>query len=366
MKITLHGLRTPASPITIDFKRPMHILLGANDTGKTSILKTLALLANQLDHLTATPHNSPTWTDLVDRELHIRCEIPENKISPEADITFIFRHKDNQFQLRWAVYTFKSGKILFTAKLDLDGKQHVTIDGQPIPLHIIPFDGFLPSWLEAISSQITIPPIQQEIFKWIVLSHRLFSKTFSRITWVNPSSNFAFTPPTKTRDQHSLNRWCKKYGNFEAIFHKNQISIQRTNEPSQPLFMFGQGFIHFALVTMACWQWSKRQSVNMGTLILENPELGTHATLQRKLADMFADMIKHATKRSSTFRCPVILLETHSQTIIKSLGQAVRFEKMPPNVDISILFNKHIQSSAYAYDGFLVHWPYGFFEPYEE
>lgn len=102
---------------------------------------------------------------------------------------------------------------------------------------------------------------------------------------------------------------------------------------------------------------------------IEQPELHLHPKMQANLTDIFVKISEAAKKEKIDYR---IVLETHSETIINQLGKAVEKGKIARD-DIAIyIFEKiglsgetRVVQSGFDEDGFLVNWPYGFFDSEE-
>ena len=101
-------------------------------------------------------------------------------------------------------------------------------------------------------------------------------------------------------------------------------------------------------------------------IAIEQPELHLHPAVQARLAKAFIACINLARKN----KCDIqLLLETHSETIVNYFGRAIARGLLKPDDVSVILFEKgvdqsvtKVRNSGYDEDGYLVNWPYGFFE----
>ena len=101
-------------------------------------------------------------------------------------------------------------------------------------------------------------------------------------------------------------------------------------------------------------------------IAIEQPELHLHPAVQARLAKAFIACITLARKN----KCDIqLLLETHSETIVNYFGRAIARGLLKPDDVSVILFEKgvdqsvtKVRNSGYDEDGYLVNWPYGFFE----
>lgn len=109
---------------------------------------------------------------------------------------------------------------------------------------------------------------------------------------------------------------------------------------------------------------SFRRNIPM-TFAIEQPELHLHPRLQAKLADIFASFIS-TPKRNVQ---PLIILETHSETLVNRFGHLIVTGKLDHNDVNVVIFEKEptelvtkVYESGYDKDGYLTNWPIGFFD----
>lgn len=102
-------------------------------------------------------------------------------------------------------------------------------------------------------------------------------------------------------------------------------------------------------------------------IVIEQPELHLHPRFQAKLVDAFVKVIQISKSGKSNLK---LIIETHSETIINQIGHQISKSQISKD-DVSVtLFEKKspdhpssIKLSSFNDDGFLVDWPWGFFEP---
>lgn len=181
--------------------------------------------------------------------------------------------------------------------------------------------------------------------------------------------------------------WTKKYLGFEASARHNKGQIDLTIRESgsdKDYNLIDVGFGFSQILPVAAQLWAMTENVSrkkkyeylsnneLGMripklLAIEQPELHLHPCYQAKIADSLVATIEMAKAQQNDVR---ILVETHSESIINRLGQLVQ-QKQISNDDISIiLFSKNspdeatkITTSTFDDNGYLLSWPYGFFEP---
>ena len=98
---------------------------------------------------------------------------------------------------------------------------------------------------------------------------------------------------------------------------------------------------------------------------IEQPELHLHPEYQSRLARMFASAVDTAKKNHVNL---TIIFETHSQTMVDTLGDCIDDELIEKDDINIVLFEKNIESnstkikfSQFDDDGYLENWPVGFF-----
>ena len=101
-------------------------------------------------------------------------------------------------------------------------------------------------------------------------------------------------------------------------------------------------------------------------IAIEQPELHLHPAVQAKLAKAFIACIDLARKNRFELQ---LLIETHSETIVNYFGRAIARGMLKPEDVSVIMFEKNVvenvtavKNSSYDRDGFLLNWPYGFFD----
>ncbi len=98
-------------------------------------------------------------------------------------------------------------------------------------------------------------------------------------------------------------------------------------------------------------------------ITIEQPELHLHPEFQAKFAKSLIKFIKFSEKESNV----KFIIETHSDTIINTLGHAIVEDKLLSDHVNVYIFDKNengdtsINRSYFDMDGNLINWPFGFF-----
>ncbi|WP_027450989.1 AAA family ATPase [Xylanibacter brevis] len=105
---------------------------------------------------------------------------------------------------------------------------------------------------------------------------------------------------------------------------------------------------------------------NTSIILIEQPELHLHPRFQRKFANLLTKCVKQIAGNKQDIR---IIIETHSQDILNSVGLSVAYGDFDASLVNIYMFNaqnenmkNYIEKASYTKEGFLVNWPIGFFE----
>ncbi|WP_342603832.1 AAA family ATPase [Peribacillus sp. FSL E2-0159] len=187
------------------------------------------------------------------------------------------------------------------------------------------------------------------------------------------------------QEKYEYNIWL--LGNFGFQITSNfegghsSISIKYNNGQEVNLADTGFGYSQILPITIVLWQISKKQEKEENSLymflnpkykffniVIEQPELHLHPSLQAKLIDTFAKIIVLCKAREIDVK---IIIETHSETMINRVGYLIAkkiesFNKDLVNVVIfenDEVFDTKLETTGYSEKGYLIKWPLGFFEP---
>ena len=156
------------------------------------------------------------------------------------------------------------------------------------------------------------------------------------------------------------------------------LSLQYENSASKyNITDMGFGFSQILPIITQLWystntRSSKRylyQQKSNSYMVIEQPELHLHPRFQAKMVDVFAKAIK-MTKNSKSGVQLKLIIETHSETIINQIGHRISTNSLSKDDVTVVIFDKkspdtptEIKISEFDDKGYLVNWPWGFFEP---
>lgn len=125
----------------------------------------------------------------------------------------------------------------------------------------------------------------------------------------------------------------------------------------------GFGYSQIAPIITSLWYEIHRNPKQSSHLIfvIEQPELHLHPGYQAKFIDLVSKL--HAFSKSKGFDIRFII-ETHSETIVNSLGKNISQNIINENDASILIFDKDVRRSYFNESGYLVDWPIGFFEAY--
>lgn len=117
------------------------------------------------------------------------------------------------------------------------------------------------------------------------------------------------------------------------------------------------------------YRYSNQYILNNVTLI-EQPELHLHPAMQAIVADALVDFMNFVPLLDQHELRDILIVETHSQTIINRIGRRIRENTLSPD-DVNVLLfqrdslnaDSEIRIAQFNEKGQLTNWPFGFFDP---
>ncbi|MCU8012299.1 AAA family ATPase [Shewanella sp. SM74] len=157
--------------------------------------------------------------------------------------------------------------------------------------------------------------------------------------------------------------WVEELGLHYALKIKTENDTKEYN-----INDMGFGFSQILPIVASIWHEKIKDNVRTRDIekqrifVIEQPELHLHPEYQSRLARMFCKVVSTAAKSGIK-----IIFETHSKTMIDTIGDCIE-EKTISNEDVNIvLFDKkddcftNVSFSEFDKDGYLLKWPIGFF-----
>ncbi|QTR54558.1 AAA family ATPase [Thiothrix unzii] len=194
-----------------------------------------------------------------------------------------------------------------------------------------------------------------------------------QIDEIDPSgSNLAVLLKSLTEyEKKSFSRWTKEnFGFFvwvESVGLHYSIKIEsETDNQEYNINDMGFGYSQVLPIIASLWLeiFKRNKKGKYIIFVIEQPELHLHPEYQAKLSILFSRIVTIAKDKGLGLR---IIFETHSKTMVDTLGDCIE-DKIIEKDDVNIvLFQKEsnqgtvISFSDFDEQGYLNHWPVGFF-----
>jgi hypothetical protein len=181
-----------------------------------------------------------------------------------------------------------------------------------------------------------------------------------------------------TRDRERFTKWMLTHFGFapQTHFEGGHISIRIIESGGRDTYNLadmGFGFSQILPIVTQLWVLAHQRSLMQRrnpqvpiTFAIEQPELHLHPQLQARFADALVSTISASKELRLDLR---LLVETHSETIINKLGHHVAKKTINPEAIGVVLFEKPspersttVSLGEYDSSGFLINWPFGFFD----
>ncbi|QXZ11035.1 DUF3696 domain-containing protein [Comamonas sp. Y33R10-2] len=189
----------------------------------------------------------------------------------------------------------------------------------------------------------------------------------------NGSNLAMFLYSKKPAEIESINNWLEESVGFKIAIspYQGHVSIHIHDETYQEKINIadtGFGISQILPILIEIWQLThnkiRRPSIfsKSTIVVIEQPELHLHPRMQYKVGVLFCKAIRLAKLNDIDLK---LILETHSKEIVDSIGKSIEDETIDHNeVGIYIVDKKqnpNVIKSKFDSDGYLVNWPYGFF-----
>ncbi|MBL3518894.1 AAA family ATPase [Arcobacter lanthieri] len=173
--------------------------------------------------------------------------------------------------------------------------------------------------------------------------------------------------------------WTKKNFDFFVTISKlgghYSIKVSLVDGIEINLSDMGFGYSQILPVLTQLWYSSTKYDINrrigannyQKIIVIEQPELHLHPEFQGRFTNMLAQVLKYSKNNDIDLR---IIIETHSDVIINTLGDLIIKEEINHEQINIIIFDKkseeqptNVKIANYDVEGNLINWPLGFFQP---
>lgn len=369
-KFRLQNYRCFADTGNIEIK-PLNLLVGANSSGKSSILKFFPLLKQSVG--VRSFEGVFNWyandVDFKDFKNTVR----ENEKVITIDLEFrndlrvsfdIVSDKDfyDKFQ---SVSLFEGGNLIY--KYDAN-KLKKASKKSFLPYFYFHDKGSVEDKMETLDSLISffanninyIKPIRPYFNRY----YRLHNINIKDIE--SDGSNlpmFLYNLSEKTF--RSYNSFLNSNFGFKVSLRKSEGNIEILISENNSLFRnavdMGFGYTEFLPLLTTIWRDCSMPSFYNFFIAIEQPEVHLHPKFQSKFAKLLCKII-------DSYPNIRFLIETHSETILNTLGREIDYKRANPD-DINVLLvEKHedgistVKSTGYDNDGYLKDWPVNFLD----
>lgn len=357
--------------------KPLTLLVGPNNTGKSSILRFLPLLRQSVD----SPGRGPLlWSkeggldfggiaDVAKRgssgTVGVSIRVTEQSFRRNTEISMQIGHsltaplKDMTFKMHPdTIITYNMfSSILFQGnfipKVSLE-KPHTAI---------LPIMQLLSLQMQDWSSRVAyLGPARENPSRY----YRLWDDKGQRL---DPSGkNLPLVLNALSEDQRAqFNELLQSRMGYQLRLHVNGPHIEvllRNSEGEYNLTDLGFGFSQVLPVYLQAFlgmQSEPTAEPAISVFAVEQPELHLHPRHQAQLAELFGGLTQDLNGKAP-FPC---FVETHSEALIDRMGELI-YEKKVRQEDVQVLiFEKSgvdctVRRTTYDTEGVLIDWPPGF------
>jgi predicted ATPase len=177
-------------------------------------------------------------------------------------------------------------------------------------------------------------------------------------------------------ERAKFKRWTSENLSFDVFTRKQgehiELKLIETGSKSEyNLADTGFGFSQVLPIAAQLWSIIERFKIPESHIpilfSIEQPELHLHPNYQARVADMMIAAVNKARESKLDAR---LIIETHSETIVNRIGNQISSGKIAKDDVNVVLFEKAypdqetiVRTSYFDENGYLVNWPYGFFDP---
>ncbi len=366
VKFRLKNFRSFADTGDIEIK-PINFLVGANSSGKSSILKFFPLLKQSVRRNMDGVFN--WWGDDVDFK-DFNNTVRQNETEMKIDLEFS-EGKKVSFEIIGIKEYFDMYKSisLIDAKETYQAKKKEMSDTSK--RYFFPFmnnklmqkfDNLIGIFSQSICY---IKPIRANIDRYYRFRNDITNEIAS------DGSNlpmFLYSLPPKYFKLY--NKFLNDNFGFEIDLRTSggtiEILISEKDSISRNAVDVGYGYTELLPILTAIWNLLSPRIVRIGQysfgplIAIEQPEVHLHPKFQAKFAKMLCKVIKNYPNVR-------FFIETHSETILNSIGSEIDYARANAD-DINVLLIEKqngistVKSTGYDNDGYLKDWPTNFLD----
>ncbi len=179
-------------------------------------------------------------------------------------------------------------------------------------------------------------------------------------------------------DLANLNTWLSDIFQFKIKVHSIgghvELKVEEKGKVEENLVDIGFGYTQILPILVTIWKKISKdifinQDPNLFNAVhliaIEQPELHLHPRFQSFFAEVLVNAISKSQKENNDVR---FIIETHSEMILNKIGELIAEKHLDRKLVNVVLFNaqnenmnNYVEFSSYSEDGFLTHWPIGFF-----
>lgn len=366
LKFRLKNFRSFADTGDIEIK-PINFLVGANSSGKSSILKFFPLLKQSIGRRSFNGVFNWYGEDVDFRNFSNTVRTNEKEMSVEIEsnnnlkIAFEVVKEKKFFDKYKSIFIDSNDYHCFLKKGDMvkspydmfmfSREKKYSSDEKIALAHA---NGFI--WKLAQNIQY-IKPIRAHIERFCRLRNDSTDEIASDGSNL-PTFLYNLTPKKGLEFNEFLNE-CFGFGIRLKISNSNiEILISEKDSLSRNAVDMGYGYIELLPILTTIWLSCSKTDDSL--IVIEQPEVHLHPKFQSKFARMLCKVIqKYPNVR--------FLIETHSETILNTIGREIDYDRANAE-DINVLLIEKkdgistVKSTGFDNDGYLKDWPVNFLD----
>ncbi len=365
-KFRLKNFRSFADTGDIEIK-PINFLVGANSSGKSSILKFFPLLKQSIG---GRPFNGVLnwYGDEVDFK-----DFSNTVRTNEKQITINMESNDN---LKISFEIIKEKELFDTFKSFTSDSYECHCHLKKGEIEKTHYDMFMFSKEKKYSSEEKIALGRANMFMWELVNnikyikpiranieryYRLRNDSIEDIASDGSNLPMFLLCLTSAQFRH-FNVFLRENFGFASGIKKSEgnIEIHISEKDNLPRNAVDMGYGYTEMLPILATIWNSIYKKNDSLIVIEQPEVHLHPKFQAKFAKMLCKVINKYTNVS-------FFIETHSETILNTIGAEIDYDRANAE-DINVLLIEKnngistVKSTGYDNNGYLKDWPANFLD----